>query len=137
MYSMLLFMNTIIIYTHLVSIFTSMADSIEVQTLFECRPKLLSSIGNNLDDISTFLRKEGVIDKKTFDEVTKNKSGDGPKSLYEALENKIEEDDSMFKRFMEYLSTKRQYFKLKDTVAAEYAKRGIVYNVCQTIKQSS
>ena len=115
-----------------------MDDSKELDTLLECRFILITSIRNNLQDISVFLRKENIISKQTFDEVTDVASVVSreyrAQIILRQLENKIEEDDAIFKKFMKYISTKGQYSRLRTTLAAEYSKQGVTCDSYEIIK---
>ena len=84
------------------------------------------------------MRKENIISRQTFDEVTDVASVVSHEYrahiILRKLENKIEEDDAIFIKFMKDISMKGQYSKLRKTLAAEYSKQGVTCNSYEIIK---
>ena len=101
----------------------------ELETLIECNEYLKVCFRNNLDDIAWFLRQKCIIKHEKYRESTDIKSAlsmdEKAHIILQALQDKVQEDKDCFHTFLEYLSSKQKYFKLKESVCEEYDKQGI------------
>ncbi len=105
-----------------------MEDTIELRVLLKYHSQLVASIRNNLEDISLFLYNEKIILKSFYNDATDLHSRFGEeekaKKILRALENKVQEDEKIFLKFLEYLFSKTQYSKLRGVLVSEYEMLG-------------
>ncbi len=87
------------------------------------------TIRNNLGDISRFLREEGIVQQSTYKEVTNPKTtrtkDESAKLVFKELIDKVEEDDEIYKQFVDYLRNNLRSTKTVKMLDDTYAKQGI------------
>ncbi len=88
--------------------FRSMSDKhFGLKTLEKCQDQVTTTIRNNLDKIAQFLREKDIIDRIQCREITNPDQPRGKdyraRMVWQGLVDKVEEDDDIYKIFVEHI----------------------------------
>ena len=93
-----------------------MDSSPELKILLKYHEKLTVLIRNNLERIARFLHEKEIINREKYREVTDSKSGktddERAKLILRWLNDKVEENNSYYLIFYDYLKSKEEYSKI-------------------------
>ena len=93
-----------------------MDSSPELKILLKSHEQLTVLIRNNLEGIACFLHEKAIINREKYREATDIKSGktddERAKLILRWLEDKVEENNSYYLIFYDYLKSKEEYSKM-------------------------
>ena len=94
----------------------NMDSSPELKILLKYHEQLAVLIRNNLEDIARFLHGREIINREKYREVTDSKSGktddERAKLILRWLNDKVEENNSYYLTFYDYLKSREEYSKI-------------------------
>ena len=99
----------------------------------KCAEQATITVRNNLEDISSFLMDEDIIDYALFKEVTDPKTRSTPDALatlvYGKLRDEVQENDKLYHTFVDYLRADYSKYKVTvDMLDEVYVEKGGISN---------